>query len=130
MKPQTIRMLCETLDVNIEPKEEITTMCQAIQELKQEWRLQGREEGRAEGRAEGRVEGREEGRLEGRAEGRLEGREEGRAEGREDGNRESIIKMIGYMRKMHFPESEIIAFIIGAHGLTAEQAMALLATGA
>lgn len=102
MKPQTIRMLCETLDVNIEPKEEITTMCQAIQELKQEWRLQGRAEGREEGRAEGRV----------------------------DGNRESIIKMIGYMRKMHFPESEIIAFIIGAHGLTAEQAMALLATGA
>ena len=103
-------MLCETLDVNIEPKEEITTMCQAIQELKQEWRLQGR--------AEGRVEGREEGRL------------EGRLEGRADGNRESILKMIGYMRKMHFPESEIIAFIIGAHGLTAEQAMALLATGA
>ena len=89
-------------------------MCQAIQELKQEWRLQGRAEGR----------------LEGRLEGRAEGREEGRAEGREDGNRESIIKMIGYMRKMHFPESEIIAFIIGAHGLTAEQAMALLATGA
>ena len=84
-------------------------MCQAIQELKQEWRLQGRAEGRAEGREEGR--------------------EEGRAEGREDGNRESIIKMIGYMRKMHFPESEILKFVMGANDMTSEQASKLLNVG-
>ena len=40
-------------------------MCLAIQEMKEESRIEGRNEGRIEGRNEGRIEGRNMGELEG-----------------------------------------------------------------
>ena len=51
--------------MKIEEGKESVDMCLAIQEMKEESRIEGRNEGRIEGRNEGRIEGRNMGELEG-----------------------------------------------------------------
>lgn len=60
---------CIQLNVQNKNGKESVNMCKALEDLKEEGRMEGREEGREEGRLEGREEGLMEGRMEGQEHG-------------------------------------------------------------
>ena len=98
----------------IDNRKEKVDMCKAIQEMREDARLEGENIGLIKGRNAGLIEGRNEGLIEGRKEGLIEGR----SEGARDANIETAKKVIA-LGKLSFDE------IAAIYNLTPEEVQKL-----
>lgn len=98
LEPDTIRMIYETIGLEIKPMEGITTMCQAIREMEEDFKQQGR----------------------------LEAQPIWLAKGRAEGEKNAIRQLIAYMRQTNAQEDDIVRLLTNAYGLSKPQATQLL----